>query len=283
MENDVLAKTDKHYTHGTKISQYNPAKVFDKYFFEEFTGGLPDTIQKSIFQFMYTPSNIKTDEPQRNDRAWAGILAAEYVEHYNYDIFSAYHGLHLGIVGPNSFAGDTQAYIHQLIGSAEPMGWDNQIGDELYIAQFSTIQFKVFQAKYMDASIKASYYLGNIQSFVSSGVTTRVGYNLPDEMSLYRIEPVPRNMDGNKDFELPPLSLYLIGGADTRYVAWNKLIQNDETDISLEPVVMDYYLGFGCRINRVDIVYLYNIRSAEFKESEVDYHNFGSLTLSYSF
>jgi len=38
--------------------------------------------------------------------------------------------IQLGIVGPASFAEETQSLVHELLASQRPNGWDNQLKNE---------------------------------------------------------------------------------------------------------------------------------------------------------
>ena len=85
----------------------------------------------ALGQKIFTPEDITVEEPQPDDLPYAGLLyvatdftarSAQYA-----DLFR----LTLGVVGPWSLAEQTQKWVHDLVGTDEPMGWDYQLDNEI--------------------------------------------------------------------------------------------------------------------------------------------------------
>lgn len=112
-ENDVVFHKDCDYTHATKLGY-------------ELDSGL----YFGIGQNMYTPDDKKNQEPVYGQHPYAGYLYGEIgyspegIDSHNY------FGLQLGLVGPHSYAEQTQKLIHRWLGCVRPAGWEWQLKDE---------------------------------------------------------------------------------------------------------------------------------------------------------
>jgi len=110
-ENDLTYHTDHYFTHGT-VFQYTQ----------------DNNLGYSIGQNIYTPDDKKATYLIPNDRPYAGYL---YGSIYNTICLENENEIFLecqmGMVGPDSYAEETQKWVHEKIHSEIPMGWDNQI------------------------------------------------------------------------------------------------------------------------------------------------------------
>jgi hypothetical protein len=139
-ENDLFFQADQYYTNGVQLAwwspQSTPASLTTK-----LIGALcdentcnPGTYEYGRYKFgqlMYTPENITKARNQPYDRPWAGLLYLS--KDWVYDADKA--GRHsftalVGVVGPYSYAEQTQKWIHETFTGKPPNGWDNQIGSE---------------------------------------------------------------------------------------------------------------------------------------------------------
>jgi len=277
MENDNMGRTDRHYTHGTRITYSYPIKsdMFpDKNVYRRWCVG----------QYMYTPSEINLETIQVGDRPYGGWAYGATSVSVSDDTEFDFLQIDLGVTGDWSGAGQTQRQIHEWIDSTEPMGWDTQLDEKVgvnvtYIKKYKlNTNYTDFLREYTDLIFKGSATLGNIYANGSLGTSFRLGYNIPDDFGGIRMEPTSRGV--NK------FGAYGIAEVMGRYVGYNYFLQGDDTEevyqISMENFVYDLAVGFGGYYGDFDLVYLYNIRSKEFKE-QADHNEFGTIAISWSY
>jgi lipid A 3-O-deacylase len=272
MENDVFSDSDRDYTHGTKISyKYYLDREFPEY----------EYISHSIFQFIYTPNNIEIAEPQLDDRPWAGMLGYEYWRVVGNNLNFTGSGFQVGVIGPHSYSEKSQKKVHEWIDSREPMGWDNQIDDRLFVSYLGQIGFKYIDAKYFDLSQNFNLLLGTSFTNVGSSIIARTGWNIPHEFSRSGMEPSARNFGAIANIR-HNYSAYIFYGAEFRYVPYNELITDSENDITLSNFVNDFFVGLGLTYKKIDVIYQYVWRGREFQEDDT-YHSFTKIAISYRF
>ncbi len=90
------------------------------------------TMNTSLGQSIYTPSQVDVAEPQPHDRPWAGWLyggiGLSNLSANRHQMLA----LKVGVTGPASLAEEAQKAAHQIFGSSkEPLGWANQLRPRL--------------------------------------------------------------------------------------------------------------------------------------------------------
>ncbi len=280
MDNDNVAKSDKHYTHGTRISYEVSAtntifKIFNNY------GTRNKKASLSIAQYMYTPTDISIKELIEDDRPYGGWL---YLGMSIYSISGNICNsieINLGIVGPCSYAEETQKYVHNLLpNSVEPQGWDNQIRGEPGINIIYQHRDKKIGHRNFDFITLMGWSIGNVHTFSNAGIIFRFGHNIPDDFGPIRFEPTARLIRPIEDF-----SLYGVVYSEGRLVFRNIFLDgntfSESHSVEKIPVVGDFSFGAGTKIKNVHVIFLYNIRSKEFYKQKT-HNEFGSLMATYS-
>lgn len=285
IENDFIAGTDSFYSHGTRIqwlSETNElwgkaldyAPIFDNR--EKYIGF-------NLSQYIYTPSTKMIKEWQPEDRPYCGWLYGGFMgfaqSDKNLDFFEA----DIGTIGEYSYARETQTFVHKIIGSHKPMGWDNQIENQIGAdAVYQHKYLQNFNLGYFDFQLipHGGGCFGNVHDYVDAGLLLRLGHNIPKDFGVVRMEPASRLFGVNK------IGYYVFADTEGKYVMRNLTIEGEtpwgKNDIELEPVVGEVSLGAALRISRFDIFYSYNIRSKEFDKQEI-MEKFGTLGLSWIF
>ena len=293
-ENDVLFDTDRHYTHGTRfmytfdndtIKGFGWTNVFDRLylndiFFNAFTADKDRNIAFILAQHMYTPSDIEIKELMPNDRPYAGWLYLGAMFTARDDKKMSIFEIDIGTTGPNSLADCTQTMIHKWIHSQKPMGWSHQIRNEIGI---DLIWEQRLRYRYKDFADFIPHYgvcAGNILGYGNVGGTIRIGYNLPDDFGIFRMEPGTRAVNRSN------FSVFLFADTDCRYVARNIFLDGntfkDSHRVEKNDFVQDLCLGAGAAWGNLEVVYSYNQRSKEFKKQEEN-NEFGTVVISYRF
>lgn len=257
-ENDIIANSDRYYTHGTRLTyEYDDLNWF---------------LQQNI----YTPSDISIQTPMTNDRPYAGMLCVGIRGTKPWTDPRAgngrqniYHQLEVsvGAVGQYSGAKNAQTVVHEWVGSRQPMGWDYQTDDMIWLHTSLKIYGELLTTKYLNSRVYLLGDLGTVISDAGGGCQVIVGYNVPHALDKPMISTVNT------------LSLYMYGDCSYRNIVYNKLLESDYTDITPVNSVVDIKVGVGIRYNRVSAQYGITKRSKEFSEQEYA-PRFGTISVS---
>jgi lipid A 3-O-deacylase len=128
VENDMLHRTDSLYTSGLKLSWISP----DLMDYRENSRlpewsyplikrlplvnkpGLQYSVSMSLGQNIYTPEDTESDDLVKDDRPYAGILYYAIGFHSKSSRQMDSLEFLLGMVGPHSYAEETQEKVHEL-------------------------------------------------------------------------------------------------------------------------------------------------------------------------
>jgi hypothetical protein len=295
IENDKFTGTDRHYTNGILLS-YLSAKDDVPDWLRPAASLLPGIYEDTILRTGYvlghsifTPDDIDTSEFVVDERPYAGwlyggiALVGETGDQL--DIWE----LDLGIIGPSARAEQIQNGFHQLIGVDEANGWANQIEDTFGYAL-------VYQRKWRNRwEYKLTGYgvaitphvggsIGNVGTFLNTGVTFRIGNDLTNDFGAPRIRP---SLPGS-NFFVPKdeFGWYFFTGIDGRAVAYNIFLDADtpggEPQIDKKNFVGDLQAGVVMNVFGARLTYSYVYRSKEFKQQK-EADRFGSISFSLRF
>jgi len=143
-ENDLVVKTDRHYTQGLRLNflaeeapatgdagvgrlaRVLPSGTVE---FEGVRWGL------GVGQLIFTPRDLAARRLQSDDRPYAGYLFAAFVlqRRGHSERFAGvldHVELDLGVIGPESLAEEAQSTVHRLRGFPLARGWHNQLETE---------------------------------------------------------------------------------------------------------------------------------------------------------
>jgi hypothetical protein len=276
IENDVVADTDRDYTHGTRIEyELDTVPSFINSWLPENT---ENAFSLSVSQYIYTPDDIKISEFIPESRPYAGWLyLSPMVSVRNENILDTYQ-VDIGVVGKHSLAEETQKKVHVWMDSDEPMGWDHQIDSEVGVNLVYNRKYKFKLNDWVDFIPTYGGSLGTIHTYFGAGGMVRAGFNLPDDFGLSRIEPTTR--------ENQKLYAYLMCDLYGKYVAHNTFIEGSLFDsdgritIEKEDFGGEVTSGLVVGNGRMEVGLLYTIRSKEYVEQD-NQEDFGSLVLSW--
>lgn len=300
IENDLFGTgTDRHFTHGTKISyttrEYLPddqgpiaevARLIP--FWPE---GARARATYGLGQNIYTPEDISLAVPPATERPYAGWfyvsggLVAVAPNGWRSDAMV----LELGMVGPASLAEQTQETWHDLFSLQDPNGWENQLKNEPGLALTYEHTRKLWQVGLgqhlsMDFVPNAGFALGNVATYLSAGATMRIGKDLTTDLGPPRIRP---SLPGSNFVRAAKgFNWYAFASFGGRLVARNIFLDGntftDSPSVDKEPLVVDLQTGFAMQYSDWRFTYTYVIRSKEFEtQNRID--KFGALSVSYRF
>jgi hypothetical protein len=297
IENDLFLGSDRHYTNGFQASWTTGPNRVPVWMLKAarwlplFPEGGTVRANYAFGQSMYTPADISLPNPPLSDRPYAGWLYASLglVAKGETDLDQLQ--LQVGMVGPASFAEQTQKFVHKIIGSQEPMGWNYQLKNEpgvvlTYQHSWRTLSSSPspFGFKF-DLTPHAGAALGNVFTYANAGATIRFGWNLPDDYGPPRVQP---SLPASGFFESQSsFGWYLFAGVEGRAIARNIFLDGntfaDSRSVSKEPLVGDLQFGIAFTLGHsTRLAYTQVFRTREFSgQREAD--KFGAISLSMRF
>jgi len=271
INNDIFNDTDSYYTHGTIIS-YLSDHPKEHWLFNA------DTVAEriSIGQYIYTPSDIKIPELIIDDRPYAGLLYLAGTSYFKEGNKIRSFSTLIGVVGEASLSEQSQKTVHKWIDSQEPMGWDNQLNNEIVLNLGYTERDKLYVNNYMDLSAYYGGLLGNLNTQLLIGGMLRAGFGKFGDCDLINLEPTPKNV------EWYDLNVFI--GIEQRAIVHNILLDgntfSESHSVDKEYFVSEFIYGISYQYGNWKTIYSSHIRSKEF-EGQEDNFEFGTLSVVY--
>jgi len=289
VDNDFFAGYDQHYTNGFQIA-FSPA-----------TAALPEFIRSlppfrwsaaphytfAIGQRIYTPNDTSRAVPDPLDRPYGGWLYA--LADVRTKTGPAVDSVQasVGVIGPASFARETQNGYHAVIGSHQAQGWDTQLDNKLaLLLGYERMWPKLMTSKLggldLDLTPRAGATLGNVYTYANAGGVVRLGKNLPDDFPVTDISLGPPR-DGYRPSAGTPFGWYAWFGTDARLVGWNAFLETpgEGPGIKRKPYGLDLQLGAAVAWGKTRVGFTFVRRSKEFESQPKD-DNFGQLSVSFA-
>ncbi|WP_130537606.1 lipid A deacylase LpxR family protein [Thiomicrorhabdus indica] len=297
LENDFFVGNDRNYTNGLKFIWIPNEATKTPEWATKAANAIPwfpkdGTIKHgyAFGQSIFTPDDITLKNPPKESHPYAGWLyatmgiASEKNNQLDLMTFT------LGVVGPAAMAEDSQKFIHTLINSDDPKGWDTQLKNELGfilthkhiwrgVKSFSVNQYELDISPYTGASI------GNIHTNASLGATLRFGKNLPQDFGPPRVQPsMPSGTDFNPSSQ--QTNWYAFLGFEGQAVARNIFLDGNtfrnSRNVDKKPLVADIQFGVVFDWKDLRLGYTHVFRTKQFTtQNSTD--GFGSVTLNFAF
>ncbi|NMH26853.1 lipid A deacylase LpxR family protein [Flavobacterium silvaticum] len=178
-DNDYFTSTDRNYTQGynfelvLKAFRKNPLNhIFFKSKDSEFRYGV------SLEHIGYTPDKYKFAEIQYGDRPFAAaimlknfLIATDTIRKSRLT-----SSLNLGILGPGAFGKEMQVGIHEATGNTIPLGWRNQIKNDVVINYQVDYEKQLFRFRNIFAiNAQGTARLGTLFTNASVGINSVIG------------------------------------------------------------------------------------------------------------
>ena len=332
LENDLFAGTDSQYTNGVKLTWVSPNLANDfndpllpswircstervRHVLEWFLppSATARNIVVTLGQAMYTPNDRDLTTLDPKDRPYAGWAYLGFGYNVRRDPPSQRPDaadvspvldtveIDIGIVGPHSYARQTQDFVHRVRGFPRFEGWNNQLKDEFGFQIVREQKFRppswppqsAWQAQVIP---HYGFSLGNIATHVNAGAEVRAGWRLPDDFGTSLIRPggdnaAPRTV-APRGLVYYQHSFHLFVSVDGRAVANNIFLDGNtfahSHAVKKRVFVGDIAYGWAYTWPPLGVVpsgklaYAHYVQSREF-EGEQRNHGFGSVTLSMEF
>ena len=294
-ENDIVADADGQFTHGTRLAWMSPEGQVP-----EWARRIADAIPRlaevstkrivySLGQSIFTPDDITLRQPPPDDRPYAGWLYAgiglvsvgeRALDNLEIDV---------GVVGPASFAEQTQTAFHRWFGFDRPEGWRHQLENEPGLELVFERKWRAWQKFGVgglggDVVPHVGVALGNVLTQGAAGLTLRIGDDLPNDYGPPRIRP---SLPGSDYFDPHDrLAWYLFVGAEGRAVGRNIFLDGntfrDSPRVDKRNFVADFQAGIAVIVGRVRLAYTHVLRTREFHGQD-DPGQFGAFSVSTRF
>jgi hypothetical protein len=156
------------------------------------TPGCQRFISAFLGQNIYTPNDIERSDLIAWDRPYAGFAYVGLGFHRMTRSSMDTVELDVGIVGPHSFAGDAQKFVHRLFGFTLPNGWAHQLKDEPVLGVAYDHKWKAWQGTGLrgfgsDLILHGGGELSNAMTRVNTGLELRIGWNIPNDFGIPRV------------------------------------------------------------------------------------------------
>ncbi|MDY0873662.1 lipid A deacylase LpxR family protein [Dongia rigui] len=304
-ENDsIYFDDDQAYTQGFEFVYLGPDVAADSGWAAPFNGltgiglfGNGSEVSRRyqvIFgQSIFTPEDTSLEDPEQDDRPYAGWTYGGLSFIQDTDRRRLDHlELLAGIVGPAAQGRPAQNDWHQFIGVDTAEGWDHQLHNEPGIMLTYERKYRFIQPLIggfaVDAIPEAGVTLGNVMTYGEVGTLLRFGRNLEADYGPNRIRP---SLSGtsyfNADYLEDPFGFYFYVGAQGRAVAQNIFLDGntfrDSRDVDKEIFVGDLTGGvalFWSNSVKLDAGFTY--RTQEF-EGQDENAKFANINLTVGF
>lgn len=245
----------------------------------------------------FTPADIAATQPLYEDRPYASLLFVSNgrvrVDADNRGAWSS--SLTLGVLGLAA-SGRLHSAVHELTGSEEPQGYDNQIsaGGEP-TARYTLARHHLWLANpaaTMDVKTTVQGSVGYLTE-TSAAISMRVGrfsspwWSFAPELRDYIAAPSPVEPATGSQPEI-----YFFTGAKLKARAYNAFLQGQFRDSvvaypasQIEPVVAEVWMGFVTQLfEQTQVSYTLNYQTAEIRHGPAARDAvWGAVQLSHSF
>ena len=283
-ENDLFSTTDSQYSSGEKFNLIyhvkNPQSSFYDLLFLDFVEKENDVYMSfSLANQIFTPEDLSSTDVIEDDRPYTGWTYAEVALHKSSDSHLRSLYLQVGFIGPNSLSEQIQTNIHKMTDSELPMGWNNQLKNELGVNlryvhkwRFAPNPFYNIETAFMPF---VEGDLGNVSIMATTGMSMRIGWNIPKDFGVTSLATggdvgIPIN-DEYKEMLKKAWSFSLNFSGAGSAVARNITLDGNtfQTSHSVEKKAFVGYIGLGFSLRYKSFMFEY-IKNANSKQFELE-------------
>jgi lipid A 3-O-deacylase len=237
---------------------------------------------------IYTPEEIENHRLINDDRPYAGLIFAGLsmfsgTQHEGWRSAKELH-LDAGIVGPVAGGKRLQRAVHKVTDSDEPNGWKHQLDNEPFVNL--AYQHRWWLQESIDGfeleyGPSLGFSFGNLYTYASAGLGTRLGQNLQRSFSIPSVTP---GQSGSQFFRAGSgFGWYGFANLEGRYMAQNMLLDGntfeDSHSVDRREWVGDAKVGVALIWSRWQLAFANVWRTREF-QGQQEHDQFGSITLS---
>lgn len=216
LDNDLFARQDQGYTSGLQIKAVTPNLDHEagdaclsppvRWLNRRLEWLSPERYEQrnlvfGLGQAIYTPRDPERSDLIENDRPYAGalLLSAGYNARLGDQLWATQFAF--GVVGPASYAEQTQKLFHHVFGSQRFRGWDHQLRNEPVLLLLhersqrwgSRALTPAGDGLRWDAITHWGGTVGNFLTGANVGIELRLGHRLPDDFGSSPLRPAGEN------------------------------------------------------------------------------------------
>lgn len=266
-ENDFFSATDRYYSQGVMLELVMPfmrKSPFSKTLIR-WNKNAQNYYGLRVEQDCFTPVSIRFDTLNRLERPYSGTFA---MGHFLSSIDPVkkqrlYTQLDLGVIGPLAKCEETQKGIHKALDNIAPLGWENQISNDLLLNYKFQYEKALVSAKYIELIGTTEARAGTIYDDIGAGIHLRTG----KINSYFDNYGITKNAAKNK------FQAYFTAKAKGKLVAYNGTLQGGLFTKSIYEIapqnvtraVFFSYLSVVVTYKRLSLEYARTYLSKEFK------------------
>ena len=178
--------TDHQYTGGIRADLYYIKHHDSRFFIDR---AMPkagrqsvNTFGWSLMQIAFTPDDLTKKQPDVNDYPYAGAIFITHTLHSAnpQKKFGLQTELLAGVMGPFSFAKETQEGIHRWIHYIQPQGWNDQMPTDLLLNLNLTAEKMIWNPhKWFEMQAGATLFAGTMTDGANIYTQLRFGKMVP--------------------------------------------------------------------------------------------------------
>ena len=244
--------------------------------------------EMEIGQEIFNPQSGNMPNSNYMDRPFAGYLYAGSTLYWLYNSEKVLKiTIQLGIVGPSSFAEQTQILFHKHFGFYPINGWNTQIKNALGINSMVEYDYSLQHStsyKSFDMTSVSYANLGTILTGVGTGLLLRLGALNP----LFHSASTNSRIVSNAKNEFPRKEFFFYGKSMLNYRLYDATVEGglfsskDPVVFKIKPLVFSQELGLTYAKNRWTANFSVIFKTKEI-QSLAKTDQYGSLTLCYRF
>jgi hypothetical protein len=285
-DNDYFTATDQYYTQGINIEFVHPS--LKKFPVSKILFGMRGSKSKyglAIEHNAYTPTSIGHDEILYGDRPFAGCLMlktfAIAIDSAKQQRLSS--SFSTGVIGPYAFAENMQRSIHRWIGDVQPMGWQNQIQNDVILNYELCYEKKIFAYKNIFLlNANGMVRLGTLGDKIGGGFSFMIGtFSSPFNIAATQ---------SGKSWFANNFDCYIYGQPQIAFIGYDATLQggvfnkNSPYTIpasDINRVTLQNNFGVVLCIRKVYLEYYQTVLTREFRSGML--HRWGGVRIGSSF
>jgi lipid A 3-O-deacylase len=282
-DNDFFNATDRYYTQGVRLELIlNPLKCNPlSRILLRISRQAKNYSGIAFERDGFTPRSIRVDSLYR-ERPYAGIsfLSSFLISIDQSKNQKLYSQLDLGIIGPWSRGAEEQKYIHAMLDNIQPLGWENQIRNDVILNYTLQYEKGILMKKYMQFIWMLEARAGTLYDDFSLGGTFRLGL-----MHHYFNSPGLSKDKNERKFQC-----YVFFRGKAKLVGYNATLQGGVfsknnaytlSDGEISRLVGITYAGIMIAYKRISLEYSKAYISSEFSKGVC--HGWGRIGINMCF
>lgn len=279
-DNDFFSATDQYYTQGINLELVSPS--LNKFPLSKLLLHFNSTNRQyglSVEHNAFSPSSIRHPEILFDDYPFAAcIMLKTFVISFDSTSNSGLSSVFtIGAIGPVAFGEWMQKSIHKWLKNIEPLGWENQIHNDVIINYNLSYQKHFFKIRnIMSFNMNTQIDVGTLKDHLKIGFTTLLGkFN---------------NVFDNDKFNNYKFQFYLYSQPFLSFVGYDATLQGGLFNRSspytlgnneISRIIFENNFGAVFSFRKLFLEYFQAVRTKEFRKGK--FHRWGGVKIGVSF